>query len=162
MTTSILFFFEDFVNNIYSGAYEGDTTIWHDLAKSYGCDEMIMIDLSTKKIGQNYLKEYNDLGMKFNYYTSLEEAKLQNINKHWICLEQEETLTKSGKQFYKLKDFTHPKENKIYCVGPDSGTGITLDLPINSWVCIPTPTRASLWSIIAMGIALNDNYEKLK
>lgn len=129
---AFLFYYEDVSTGTKSGADIAEH-VWRGTFQAFGFDSWIMIDNTEK--GFNF----EDAGMHFERYTSLEQAQTAHPKVTWVYLSPERSIP--GAPGYKgrssdphikyeyLHDFKHPKDNVIYVVGSDMSS-----LPIGNMV----------------------------
>ena len=142
--TTLVFHFEDYNLNLYSGRSPGDIDLWRTTAKNLGCTTLVMVDLSTGEIGLNYT--HSDEDIEFVRVSSLDDALALRPDATQIFLEERRVVPDA----IKLSEFSHPND-AIYIVGPDS-FGLQPSEE-RTFVCIDTHA-GSMWSIAAAAVAL--------
>lgn len=153
----ILAFWESKEENRYSGS-KWDLLLWSDTLGPLGADFFILIDEANLK------PKFTHHKIKFETFSSLEEALNRHRDKRIVLLEAERNIPVGTKYSY-LKEFQHPKENVLYVIGPDTGC---LDIQklekeklFTDLVAIETEENFTLWSFIVAGIVLYDRRLKL-
>lgn len=124
---------------------------WLHNSMSFGVDKIIMIDMSTYKIGQYY--NHNRSDIEFERFSTLDEAMDKYSGDNWIFIEIHSKSTP-------INDFSHP-ENATYVVGPNHNS-INASKKPHEWLEIPSNINYPLYDETAMMITLYDRQIKIK
>ena len=161
---ALAFHYEEYNHSVYSGN-PTELQIWRETVKAFGADHMILIDLHPQKTGRNYSNPDSDMG--YARFDSLDEA-VAGTNATWVYLEDPRTLSsRSVPDATMLKDFVHPADPVVYCVGPDSRGFTVIHQDPRKFVSIettwtpgPNGRPRTSWSLGAAAIVLYDRLIK--
>ena len=154
----IAFYFEDLMKSVSSGIPEATIFRWRQNARALGISHLLMIDITTYKIGQYHNNP--DSEIIFERFTDLSQIEEKYPDYKLVILETPNTLEAKNIKYEYLPNFKHPTK-AIYVVGPD---GELVDLTIGrekeKWVVIPSVVRHAIWAETAMAITLYDRFLK--
>ena len=155
MTTGIVFHFENFEKDVFSGR-EIDFDAWRYACKAFGIEQMVVIDLIPG--GSKYI--IADAEYKPTIYFSLKDFEDLHLTDNLIYFETSWSFSKELTPI-NLNDFKHPKTgNTWYIFGPANGFTPQIN-DGKTWVSIPQKTNTALHSLHLAPIALYDRYIKL-
>lgn len=155
---AVAFYFEDLMKNVSSGIPEATIFRWRQNAKAFGVKHLMMIDVTTYKIGQYH--QNPDGEVIFERFNDLSEIEKNYPDHELVLLETPNTLEAKNIKYEYLDKFIHP-EKAIYVVGGDSGNSDMISGRENKkWVVIPSTFDQPIWSDTAVTIALYDRYIK--
>jgi len=154
----VVFYWESEEENRYSGN-KWNLLLLHDTIKPLGANLLILINPK-----QLPVPSFLDDEMKFEIYSSLEEALARHKEKEFVFLESPRNIPKDL-EAVPLTQFKHPRGDTLYIIGPDSSNLPLSKLAkknlIKHLVTIRTVKNYSCWSFVVAGIALFDRRAKL-
>jgi hypothetical protein len=153
----LVFYFEDFRKNVYSGRSEADVDIWRDTSKIFECSHLFMIDNTSNNSGVKYI--HNDLKQTYQRFTTLEELEATFSEATFVYTGSKRYLDKEGVSYKMLPTFEHPQESVIYVMGADSGIPSLLPGREDKlWVSVPSRKDGDTWSLTFAAVILYDRY----